>query len=255
MLSAVAGYLGRLWGLCVLPAFLYAMRKRAQRFQIEIAGIDHVHNLAGPYLIVSNHAPAQVPLFGSFARFRILRRCNGSLDSFIYARALLEGAGRTISVAALCDRGWWSHRPFLRMLQKRLGQPFARAQIAALGYIPVEASPGCFQREFLRAVEVNISAGRPILIFPDGGRNEKFDAGRPLLPGAAHIAQKFGLPIVPACIVGSESWQPGRTIALRFGPPIMPEGLTKRETSARIAQEIGRLMREQAAGAQIAPVL
>lgn len=77
-----------------------------------------------------------------------------------------------------------------------------------------------------------LSAARPLLVHPEGTRSRD---GR-LLPfrrGAAHLARKAAVPLVPVYIEGSHAlypphqslppvWWRGRPLVVRFGPPILP---------------------------------
>jgi 1-acyl-sn-glycerol-3-phosphate acyltransferase len=247
MLSASASFLGRFSGRFVMGLGLIWMRKRAERFQVCVAGVEHLRNLKGAYLLVSNHVTPKVPIFGRFAHVRGIRQFNHSLDSFIYYRVVLQETGRRICTVANCDRGWWSPRPFFRQLQKQIGQPFAKAQMEAMGFIPVEGNPDCFQRDFLRSSAKRVGKGDPILIFPEGINYEEFDFDHNLRPGAAHLAKRFHLPVVPAYINGSDSWQPAKPIYVRFGEAFTIEGLDKKEIADRIGREIERLMRSHQA--------
>ena len=254
MLSASARFLGRLSGQFLIRIGLFWMRWRATRFEIEISGLGQVQRFGDSvYLIVSNHVGPEVSAFGRLARVRIARQFNHSLDSFIFHRVVWEQTGRRLGVVAICDRGRWSHRPLVRFLQRRIGQPFAKAQLEAIGYIPVEANPGCFQRDFLRSARRAVEHGRPLLIFPAGDNSSQFESGASLKPGAAHLALHFGVPIVPACIQGTASWNPPGKAIVRFGEPFTPDGLTKREVSDRIAWEIARLLGETSPGSEHAP--
>lgn len=249
MLSTGARCLGRLSGLFVMRIGLAYLRRRAARFEIQIDGSERLHPFGeGVYVIVSNHVRPEVPAYGLFSNLRIARHFNHSLDSFIFYRIVKEQTGRHLGVIAICDRGRWSPRPILRFLQKRLGQPFAKAQMEAMGYIPVEASPGCFQRDFLRSAERAVKRGQPLLIFPAGDDSCDFETGARLRPGAAHLALHFGAPIVPACIRGTGSWNPPGRAVVHFGEPFSPVGRTKRELNDRIAREIGRLLHPSVGG-------
>lgn len=251
MLSASARFLGRLSGLFILRIGLYWLRRRAARFEIDISGLDRIERFGGSvYVIVSNHVWPDVSAFGRLAGVRVARQFNHSLDSFIFYRVVWEQTGRRLGVVAICDRGRWSPRVLFRFLQKRIGQPFAKAQMEAIGYIPVEASPGCFQRNFLRSAERAVKRGQPLLIFPAGDHSLDFGSGASLKPGAAHLALRFGVPIIPACIQGTASWNPPGPAIVRFGEPFSPEGLTKREVSDKIAREIGRLLAQSGAPAE-----
>jgi 1-acyl-sn-glycerol-3-phosphate acyltransferase len=90
-----------------------------------------------------------------------------------------------------------------------------------------------------------------VLLFPEGGRSEH--ALRAFKEGAAHIAIRAGVPLVPVGITGAREVLrmhsmhvlPG-TIRLRIGEPIPTTGMTSRDRGAltklameRVAELIG----------------
>jgi 1-acyl-sn-glycerol-3-phosphate acyltransferase len=97
---------------------------------------------------------------------------------------------------------------------------------SALGAFPVHR--GSADREALRRCIEIIETGEPLVIFPEGTR-QSGPTVQPLFEGAAYIATRTGVPIVPVGIGGSERAMPKgakfihptRT-ALVIGPPINP---------------------------------
>jgi len=109
-------------------------------------------------------------------------------------------------------------------------QPF-RWLLSALGGFPV--TRGSADREALhRCVQV-LQAGEPLVLFPEGERK----AGplvQPLYDGAAHIACRAQVPIVPVGIGGSERVMPKgkkfiypRKVHIVIGAPLAPPPLTE----------------------------
>lgn len=94
--------------------------------------------------------------------------------------------------------------------------------------------------------------GLSMLVFPEGGRSETGDLTE-FKDGAAYLAIKGGVPVVPVAIIGvrdilpmhSHHVKPGR-VTLRIGDPIPTEGLTsaaRTELTARIYNEILAMQR------------
>ena len=128
--------------------------------------------------------------------------------------------------------------------------------LSALGAFPV--SRGTADREAVgRAIAV-LQSGEPIVLFPEGERKSG-PVVLPLLDGAAYIACKAGVPIVPVGIGGSERamgkgarmLRPSR-IVVRIGPAIpvpakvdgrMPRAAV-REVTATLHSELTRLFDE-----------
>jgi len=70
-----------------------------------------------------------------------------------------------------------------------------------LGAVPVDRDGG--DRAALRVLEAAVVAGEPIVVFPEGTRSSGTELA-PLFSGAAYLALKRGVPIVPVGIGGSE---------------------------------------------------
>jgi 1-acyl-sn-glycerol-3-phosphate acyltransferase len=103
-----------------------------------------------------------------------------------------------------------------------------------------------------------------VLLFPEGGRSEK--SLREFKEGAAHIAIRAGVPLVPVGIVGARSVLPMHsmhvmpgTIGLRIGDPIPTTGMGPRDRGPltrrairQVADLIGEPVPEPSSGFQAA---
>lgn len=131
--------------------------------------------------------------------------------------------------------------------------PFLGHHLRRAGHIPVP-------REDARAAVKTLNdAGRivrergiSILVFPEGGRSPA-ELG-PFKEGAAYLAIRAGVPIVPVALVGtrpvlpmgSVHVRPGR-VAVRIGKPIPTTGMKSHDRAAlteRVRNEVARLMNE-----------
>ncbi len=242
---------GRLWAQCVLGHGLRYLHSRSRSFILTVDGAKHLRAVAqGPFLLVANHVlirPENAPL-GRFTQIRCLSLLNQPADSFVLCRVVAEETGLPLRVVAKSDRGWWSPRPLVRLLQKRIGQPFGKGLNQGLGYVPIEHNSGCFHRTFFQSVAEVVTQGAPVLIFPgkilcdnDLSRDGLMEGA--VHPGAAHLARRFALPIVPAFIQGAESWQAGDVSHVTFGPAFSCVGMTKAEISLEIAEQVRALAR------------
>jgi 1-acyl-sn-glycerol-3-phosphate acyltransferase len=115
--------------------------------------------------------------------------------------------------------------------------------IRALNAFPVKQGAGDVGavRETIR----RLREGHMLNIFPEGSRTEDGEIG-PILPGAALVVKKAGVPIVPVVLEGSfDAWPKGykifrpRPVSVMYGPPMKVEGLDARE----ITQLIDRTLR------------
>ena len=105
-------------------------------------------------------------------------------------------------------------------------KPWLAKILTALGGFPV--SRGTADRAALRIAQETIESGEPTALFPEGTRLHGREVG-PLFDGAAYLAARTGVPIVPVGIGGSEQiLSSGRVlprlkrVAVVIGPPILP---------------------------------
>lgn len=165
-------------------------------------------------------------------------------DSFVLSRIVHEETGRCLRVVARSNWGVWSRRPARRRLQERVIHPFGSGMRAGLGYLPLDPT-GRGGREFLHSVEAALGCGEPVLIFPGRSlpdtkpffdQDSLLDGG--IHPGAAHLARRYGLPILPAYIAGAESWRAGQAASVTFGPAFDCDGMSKEEICRQIIERI-----------------
>ncbi len=116
------------------------------------------------------------------------------------------------------------------------------AVLSTLGSFPV--TRGSADLEALKRCIAVLDRGDPLVLFPEGTRHR----GRiiePLFDGAAFIAYKTGVPLIPVGIAGSEEiWPPGskfprprRCIAV-VGDPIYPRSLNGARASREMMGEL-----------------
>jgi 1-acyl-sn-glycerol-3-phosphate acyltransferase len=106
---------------------------------------------------------------------------------------------------------------------------------------------GSADRAALRAAQTALEGGEPVAVFPEGTRNAGPVIGD-LFDGAAYLATRLGVPVVPVAIGGSEEILPSgkslprlHRVAVVVGDPILP---TRREGRARreeVKQMTGQL--------------
>lgn len=121
--------------------------------------------------------------------------------------------------------------------------PFLGTHLRSAGHIPVP------KQDARAAVKVmNESAriirerGISMLVFPEGGRTQNGQL-QPFKEGAANIAIKAGVPIVPLSLTGTRAVLPMHSghvrsgyVRLRIGDPIQTCQLTPRDRGALTAQ-------------------
>jgi 1-acyl-sn-glycerol-3-phosphate acyltransferase len=127
----------------------------------------------------------------------------------------------------------------------------------ALGAFPVHR--GTADREALRRCIEVIEQGEPVVIFPEGTRQSGPEV-QPLFEGAAYIANRTGVPIVPVGIGGSAKAMPKGSkmiypakVHIVIGPPLRPEPVeagkrpprrATRELTDKLHTEIQKLFDE-----------
>jgi 1-acyl-sn-glycerol-3-phosphate acyltransferase len=138
--------------------------------------------------------------------------------------------------------------------------------LSSLGAFPVHR--GTPDREALRRCEAALRDGEPVVLFPEGTR-QSGPIVQPLFEGAAFVAARTGVAIVPVGIGGSEWAMPKGKKGIRpvkvvmvVGPPLpapeRPAGarVSRRsvaETSERLHQQLQALFDEALAAAGRAP--
>lgn len=117
--------------------------------------------------------------------------------------------------------------------------------LRAMGGFPVERS--ATDRTAMRLAEWVLRNGEPLAVFPEATRQEG-PLIQPLKEGAAFLAHRAEVPIVPVGIGGAERALPKgsyfprpRKVTMVIGEPIMPN----REPGARVKRSQVRAMTEQ----------
>lgn len=128
--------------------------------------------------------------------------------------------------------------------------------ISALGAFPV--SRGSVDREAMQRCIAVLTAGEPLVMFPEGERKDG-PVVQPLFDGATFIAARAGVPVIPVGIGGSDRVMPRgakfvfpRKVRVLIGAPIVAEvganGKASRKAvqavSARLHTELQRLYDE-----------
>jgi 1-acyl-sn-glycerol-3-phosphate acyltransferase len=114
--------------------------------------------------------------------------------------------------------------------------PFLGTHLGQAGHIPVDRDdPRASVKTMQIAAEAIQKRGTSLLIFPEGGRSHDGSLGS-FKEGAAYIAIRAGVPIVPAALIGTQrvlpfgsgTPKPGR-VTLKIMPPIATEGLSLKD--------------------------
>jgi 1-acyl-sn-glycerol-3-phosphate acyltransferase len=120
------------------------------------------------------------------------------------------------------------------------------ALFSSLGGFPVQR--GMPDREALRVCEAAVKGGEPVVLFPEGTRQSGPQL-HPLFEGAAFVAARAGVPLVPVGIGGSEWAMPKGSkrispvkVVMVVGDPIVAPS---REAGGRVSRRVVREMTDQ----------
>ena len=133
--------------------------------------------------------------------------------------------------------------------------PFIGWYLNRSGQVPIDAKSGRSAiAGLLRGVKA-LRAGMPLFVFPEGGRAERGQM-TPFQSGAAFMAIKAQVPLVPLALIGTYELLPIHTYHLTprplkvvVGDPIPTIGLTTRDADAltdQLFREISRLYHQNA---------
>jgi 1-acyl-sn-glycerol-3-phosphate acyltransferase len=120
------------------------------------------------------------------------------------------------------------------------------------GQIPIDTANPHATMSSLGAGVKALRAGMPLFVFPEGGRTEDGEL-RPFLSGAAYLAIRAQVPLVPIALSGVYDLLPMHTrhlypgeLTLTVGEPIATKGMTPRQTdelTARLRTSIAGLLK------------
>ena len=120
--------------------------------------------------------------------------------------------------------------------------PFVGWYLNRSGQVPIDQSSVRSGVVSLARAAKTLESGMPIMIFPEGGR--AFNGHlQPMMAGAAWMAIKAQVPLVPLTLVGTYELLPIHVYALRprpmkliVGEPIATAGMTTRDADALTAR-------------------
>ena len=137
--------------------------------------------------------------------------------------------------------------------------PVTTWMLVAMGAFPVRRDT--IDRSALKAALSVLEAGQPLVVFPEGERKSGTRI-YPLLDGAAWLAAKSQVPVVPVAIGGTERamgigvrMPRPRTVRLVWGEPLAPpevddRGRVTRETLSQYSDELREILQGMFDGVQ-----
>lgn len=132
--------------------------------------------------------------------------------------------------------------------------PFIGGHLTKAGHIAVPLDdPRAALKVLTSAGRAMKERGLSVLVFPEGGRSEDGEL-QPFKDGAAYLAIKGGVPILPVALIGIRDVLPMHShhirpakVTMRIGAPIETEGLSSGDRAAltdRLAAEIRALQQQ-----------
>ncbi len=116
--------------------------------------------------------------------------------------------------------------------------PFIGWYLHRSGQVPVDAKSARSAIASLSRGVATLKSGLPLVLFPEGGRAADGQT-QPFVSGAAYMAIKAQLPLIPLTLIGTYELLPIHTYHLRprplaiiVGDPIPTTGLTTRDADA-----------------------
>lgn len=230
-----------------------------------------------PILTVVTVVCGSISLLVSFAdkRGRMQHRI-----ARLWARAVVWGTGSTISVRGIenlrsqpvavyaSNHTSYMDTPVIfgtlpfqfRILAKKELWPIAFIgwYLNRSGQIPIDtANPHATMSSLAVGVKA-LRSGTSLFVFPEGGRTATGQL-KPFLSGAAYLAIRAQVPLVPIALTGVYDLLPIHTrhlypgeLTVQVGEPIETKGMTPRQTdelNARLRSAIERLLRPESAPA------
>ena len=225
-----------------------------------------------PLIVLSTVGMGTLSLIASFfdstgnSQHRLARAWGGILLAVTFVRVRMEGLEKLDpggSYVFAANHSSYMDIPVLLaalpqqfrfFAKKGLFQiPFLGTHLRRAGHLPVD-------RSSVRASLKTMSQGARViqerrismLLFPEGGRTRQ--GLREFKEGAAYIAIKAGVPIVPVAIVGMRRLLPMGSLhirsgvaTLRVGDPILTAGLdlrSREELTERLRDQVSRMLEE-----------
>jgi 1-acyl-sn-glycerol-3-phosphate acyltransferase len=134
--------------------------------------------------------------------------------------------------------------------------PFIGWYLNRSGQLPIDTRNPRASISSMAAAAKVLRSGMPLFLFPEGGRTTD-GALRPFLPGAAYLAIRAQVPLVPIALSGVYDLMPIHThhyypgeLTVSIGKPIETTGMTMHqveELTARLRAAIDALRKSQSA--------
>ena len=200
--------------------------------RITVRGAEHLHAVAGPVVLASNHL--------------------SHMDTPVILAALPPALRRRVAPAMVKEffRAHFRPAEYSWRERSRASSLYFLAALAFNAFPLPQREAGA--RDTLRYIGRLTSAGFSILIFPEGARGESGSL-KPFKPGVAMIGSRLNLPVIPVRLDGVDrvlhtSWKMARrgAVEVRFGAPIVFQGDDYPAMARELEDAVRRLRGPQA---------
>ena len=143
--------------------------------------------------------------------------------------------------------GFWPELPEVIAGHDVWERPGQNVMVKLYGAIPVRR--GEYDRQVIESMLAVLSAGKPMMIYPEGGRSHQLGMRR-AMPGVAYLVDRAQAVVLPVAVIGThddllkEAFKMKRPeIIIRIGkpfqlPPITARGEARREARQKNADEV-----------------
>jgi len=226
---------GRFLGEHVLLPALDILSNRVEQFHITSVGLENLSEAKNrSCLFVCNHLK---PVSA------ISKQSQLSPDAFVLQHVVEQATGVSPKIIAKAGDGWWSKNEWYRAFQEK-SLPIIRELMTSAGLLPINKNPGTSNIDFFHEARKVKNDGDSMVIFPEGNWYSDFSVDHPLSEGAALLAKKYDLPIIPVYIKNANDWKRGQVVYISFGEPFEAVGEGKEgrhQTTEVIRSKIAEL--------------
>lgn len=143
--------------------------------------------------------------------------------------------------------GFWPELPEVIAGHDVWERPGQNVLVKLYGALPVRR--GEYDRKVIESMLAVLHSGRPMMIYPEGGRSHHIGMRR-AMPGVAYLVEKAQSPVLPVAVIGThddllkDALKGKRAeIIIRIGkpfrlPPITSRGEARREARQKNADEV-----------------
>ena len=215
------------------PSFERLVERRVRRFSINVRNEQNLNVLRGqPCVVVANH---------TYPQDKMSLTTGISPDSAILSYVIRRATGKEPHFLANYGE---KAAPFIKEWPEVWKNRWKRTHkgiIRGFDMLAVDTAPNFWPKTFVEDADRILTTGDPVVIYPAGPWHKDRDLIGNVKRGAAFIARRLQVPILPVYVDGALTWKPGEKTTVVVGEPFTTDSLTDSEVRKKIQQEILRL--------------